>query len=87
LPIRQSRNRKPPSLGEVRKNTKHRELEAAGFFVGQRDPQRNRVFKGSLMICANLNVGPTDCAKTGGYCITGDNLARLIETAHDANFT
>lgn len=74
-------------MAEPYKSRKHRELEAAGFFVGKRDPNRNRVFKGSFMICENLDVGPTDCAKTGGYCITGDNLPRLIETAHDANFT
>ena len=33
---------------EPRKSTKHAELEATGFFVGERNPKRNRAFNGNL---------------------------------------
>lgn len=58
------------------------ELYEAGFYVGVRDPQRNRAFVGRFMVCENPHFGPTDDASTGGFCIVGDNIRELVEDAY-----
>ena len=64
-------------------NHKRKWLEDHGIFVGERDPQRNRAFKGRYMVCEDRNVGPTDDASEGGFCIVGDTLNGLITQAYD----
>lgn len=60
-----------------------RALHAAGYYVGPRDPERNRTVSGEFMIAEALDVGPTDDASAGGFCIVGDDLAELIREACD----
>jgi hypothetical protein len=60
-----------------------RELEQAGFFVGKRDPNRNKAFRGQFMVCQDTTEGPSDDASTTSYCIVGDNLNALIRDAYD----
>lgn len=57
-------------------------LFAAGFYIGPRDWERNSLYDGEWMVCENLDVGPTQDASTGGYCIVGDDLNDLIWTAY-----
>ena len=59
-----------------------KQLESHGIFVGKRDPKRNTRFSGQYMICENLDEGPSEDARNGGYCIVGHNLAALIEDAY-----
>ena len=61
------------------------ELEAHGFFVGKRDPKRNRAFKGEFMVCdlEALKLPPSDDASTSGFCIVGNNLAALVVDAYN----
>jgi hypothetical protein len=61
---------------------KRKELQDAGWFVGKRDPKRNRAFRGKYMVCEDPNYGPTDDAREGGFCIVGDNLDSLIFEAY-----
>ena len=61
-------------------------LYEAGYYMGPRDPDRNRAFEGSFMICENVNVGVTDDASLGGYCIVGDDLDSLINDAYNDIF-
>jgi hypothetical protein len=63
------------------------ELRASGLRVGLRDPQRNQAFSGRFMVAepCDESVLPTSDAQHGGFCIVGDDLAELIDTAH-ANF-
>lgn len=67
----------------ARKVRLYHELVNAGLYVTERDPNRNKAFKGRFMIAENL-LSPengTDDASTGGYCIVGDDLGKLIEDA------
>lgn len=60
------------------------DLNASGYYIGPRDPDRNTAFKGKYMVCATelLEAPPSPDASNGGFCIVGDNLGELIETAH-----
>jgi len=58
-------------------------LHAQGFYIGPRDPQRNRLHAGAWMICEDTETGPTDDASEGGFCIVGDDLSELIYIAGD----
>lgn len=62
---------------------KVRDLHEAGFYVGVRDPDRNRAFIGRFMVCEHLSCGPTDDASSGGFCIVGDDMRALVEDAHE----
>lgn len=60
---------------------KQRELKAAGYFCGARDPLLNTAHKGRFMVTlADLSDYelPTESACNGPECIVGDNLERLI---------
>lgn len=59
------------------------ELNKAGYYVGPRDPARNQAFLGEFMVCEveTLSEPPSDDAKDGGFCIVGNNLFELVETA------
>ena len=61
-----------------------RELRKHGFFVGKRDPKRNKAFRGQFMVCEReaLKEPPSDDAGNGAFCIVGDNLNALIAEAH-----
>lgn len=55
-----------------------------GLIVGDRDHQRNTAFKGRFMVAEPISdpaLLPTIDARRGGYCVVGDNLPALIETA------
>lgn len=57
-------------------------VEAAGLFVGERDPKRNKAYKGKFMVCENHGMGIESLnAGTGGFCIVGDDLEALITEA------
>ena len=60
-----------------------RKLRKHGFFVGKRDPKRNRAFRGQFMVCEReaLKEPPSDDAGKGAFCIVGDNLQALITEA------
>ena len=61
-----------------------KELIKHGFFVGKRDPKRNRAFRGKFMVCDReaLKEPPSDSA-TGAFCVVGDNLPALIVDAYN----
>lgn len=61
---------------------KARWLHERGIYIGPRDPNRNRAFSGCWMVAEDLNAGPTDDARTGGFCIVGDDLGRIIDDAY-----
>lgn len=65
--------------------TKQEILESHGFYVGKRDPKRNKAFRGKWMVCADVNEGPSMDAGDGGFCIVGDNLQALIQEALEHN--
>lgn len=67
---------------EVRPFEKARHLARNGYYIGPRDPKRNKAFDGSWMVCEQVDAGPTDDAGTGGYCIVGDDLNDLISVAY-----
>lgn len=57
-------------------------LQKEGYYIGPRDPKRNTVFKGAWMVCANPDFdNATLDGSVGGYCIVGDDLDDLIDTA------
>lgn len=57
-------------------------LEAAGFYIGPRNPNRNRAFKGKYMVAqSNPPDLVTDDARHGGFCVVGDDLDELIAHA------
>lgn len=58
-----------------------RVLHAAGYYVGPRDPQRNTAHAGAFMVAESLDVGETEDASAGGFCIVGDDLAELVREA------
>jgi len=58
-------------------------LEAAGFYVGARNPLLNQAFSGQFMV-ADLNEWDgkaSESAADGPPCIVGDDLANLIDDA------
>lgn len=62
--------------------TKRERLEAAGFIVGKRDPAMNTAFTGQFMVSEEYDEGHTQPDGSGGiWCIVGDDLNALIETA------
>lgn len=54
-----------------------------GFIVGDRDPRLNMAFTGKFMVAEKYEDSqlPTDDAQYGPWCIVGDNLEELVETA------
>lgn len=59
------------------------DLNASGYYIGPRDPNRNTAFKGKYMVCEHeLLEAPPSPDAANGFCIVGDNLGELIETAH-----
>lgn len=67
----------------TRTDKRAKALEAEGFYIGPRDPNRNKAFQGEWMVAEDLDVGPTDDASTGGFCIVGDDLDALVNDAYD----
>lgn len=63
-----------------------RSLHEAGYFIGPRDPERNKAFEGAFMVCQDVNAGPTDDARRGGYCVVGHDLDDLIVNAYRWHF-
>ena len=64
-------------------------LQAHGYYVGPRDPERNTDFPGAWMVAEPLPDDvkrPTKSAEDGAYCIVGDDLLKLIDEAYDHNF-
>ena len=66
-------------------STKQEDLKRWGFIVGARDPRLNRAFVGAFMVAEwyEDSETPTDDGSNGPWCIVGDNLDALIETAHN----
>jgi hypothetical protein len=59
-----------------------KELEAAGWYVGERNPKRNKKFEGKFMVCEDPEFsGESDDATTTGFCIVGNELSNLIALA------
>lgn len=54
-----------------------RALQRAGYYVGLRDPNRNRAFAGHFMVAQTLVDEPTDDASQYGFCVVGDDLHAL----------
>lgn len=61
---------------------KAQELISKGYYIGPRDPNRNKAFTGAYMVCENVDAPPSDDASHGGFCIVGDDLTELVEDAH-----
>lgn len=57
-------------------------LHDCGYYIGPRDPNRNKAFHGAFMVCENISVGETEDAGSGGFCIVGDDLLGLIWDAY-----
>lgn len=53
-------------------------LEGQGFIVGVRAPTRNPAFAGKFMVADGMD--------DDGYCIVGDDLAKLIDEAYEIHF-
>ena len=61
-------------------------MESYGFFVGERDPNRNRNFPGKFMVAQPVEEGdeyPSDDASDGGYCMVGDDFDELINESYE----
>jgi len=60
-------------------------LVARGFTVGARDPRFNRNYPGRYMVIEEheADEGPTDDGSNGPWCIVGDILETLVNTAWD----
>ncbi|MGH8463082.1 MAG: hypothetical protein ACRER5_02980 [Pseudomonas sp.] len=58
-------------------------LQKIGLLCGERDPNRNTLFKGCFMVAEPLEDSSTSTvdAGSGGYAIVGDNLAELVDEA------
>lgn len=57
-------------------------LQERGFYIGIRDPKRNKAFKGKWMVAEQVDIQiETDCADQGGYCVVGDDMNELIRDA------
>lgn len=61
---------------------KAKELISIGYYIGPRDPKRNKAFRGAYMVCEDTTTGPSDDAGNGGFCIVGNDLTELVEDAH-----
>lgn len=63
-------------------SARHQALLDHGFYVGDRNPDRNKDFPGKYMVAEEYDIGrPTNDASTGGFCIVGDDLDTLIGNA------
>ena len=60
-------------------------LQQIGLICGDRDPNRNTLFKGRFMVAEPLldDAASTADAGRGGYAIVGDNLAELVDEAFE----
>lgn len=58
-------------------------LHERGCYIGPRDPSRNKAFPGEWMVAESLNVGETQDASEGGFCVVGDDLDSLIAEGYD----
>ena len=56
-------------------------LRYLGFYVGPRHSNRNMAFIGTYMVAEHVFSDSTDDARTGGYCVVGDNLDELVTDA------
>ena len=64
-------------------------LESYGFTVGERDPRLNTDYEGAFMVveASYHDIGdyelPTANGANGPWCVVGDDLDELVETAYD----
>lgn len=58
-------------------------LKAMGFTVDARDPRLNTAFKGGFMVVEGHEESelPTESGCNGPWCVVGDDLAELVDTA------
>ena len=54
-----------------------------GFYIGVRDPKRNKMFPGNYMVAEYVSDLETEDASEGGFCLVGDNLTQMINEAYD----
>ena len=62
---------------------KAQRLYSMGYYIGPRDPERNKAFNGRYMVCADVFEGPSDDASDTRFCVVGDNLDELVNEAYD----
>lgn len=60
-------------------------LRSYGWTVGERDPRLNTDFPGRFMCVEPHEESelPTRNGENGPWCIVGDDLAELVDEAHD----
>lgn len=61
-------------------------LRANGYIVGARDPRLNTNYAGAFMVVEEGYTDdelPTKDGSNGPWCIVGDDLAALVDTAYD----
>ena len=63
---------------------KSKYIASIGYYIGLRDPNRNKAFVGKFMICEELDEGPSDDSSGGEWCIVGDDLEELVTLSYDA---
>lgn len=72
-----------PSVADDVRAIKQACLEAYGFTVGVRDPRLNTDYPGAFMCVESheLDELPTRDGANGPWCVVGDVLGELIDTA------
>jgi hypothetical protein len=60
-------------------------LKSYGWLIGDRDPRLNTDYAGAFMVCEPFDDSevPTRDGSNGPWCVVGDDLDALIDTAHE----